>query len=156
MWTCRVSHHVHRNENITHKRHDLKLIPGQISWRFDYPYWFSISIRWDNCYVGLKNQLLRFLCINISHINENRPKSNASDIAADNMSVGSRFRDRTTTWAFSTSKIGLDDIFMMCYNSNWQSYGLTVKLMVVKVPICELCVGWKKTACTFLTWNSLH
>ena len=63
---------------------------------------------------GVINCLLPWLVDDSCHHHENRPKIDVLDVAA-NMSTDAHFRDMATTSAFSTSKIGLDDIFMMCY-----------------------------------------
>jgi hypothetical protein len=59
------------------------------------------------------NRLLCFVVDVICHLQQNRAKIDASDIAADT-SVGPQFHDLPTTSAFSTSKNDLDHSLMMC------------------------------------------
>ena len=59
------------------------------------------------------NRLLCFVVDVICHLQQNRAKIDALDIAADK-SVGSQFHDLPTTSAFSTSKTDLDHSLMMC------------------------------------------
>ncbi len=63
------------------------------------------------------NRLLRFLVDVICHFQQNKPKINALDIAADT-SIGSQFHHLPSTSAFSASKTDLERSFMMCSNHN--------------------------------------
>ena len=59
------------------------------------------------------NRLLCFVVDVICHLQQNRAKIDALDIAVDT-SVGSQLHDLPTTSAFSTSKTDKGDSFMVC------------------------------------------
>jgi len=62
------------------------------------------------------DRLLCFVMDVICHLQRNRPKIDALDIAADT-SVGSQFHDQPSTSAFSTSKSDLESSLMICLNT---------------------------------------
>ena len=104
----------HESVHKTPARHRLQVDQNQIPWRYEHPYQPSILIWYWEYYGGLVERLLRFLVDVIWHLHlqQNRPKIDALDIAADT-SAGSQFRDLPSTLTFSTSKTDLDHSFTM-------------------------------------------
>ena len=113
----------HESVHKTPARHRLQVDQNQIPWRYEHPYQPSILIWYWEYYGGLVNRLLRFLVDVIWHQQQNRPKIDALDIAADT-SAGSQFHDLPSTLTFSTSKTDLDHSFTMRWSPNWLCYGM--------------------------------
>ncbi len=101
------------------------------------------------------DRLLRFLVDIICHLQQNRPKTDALDIAADT-SVGSQLHEFPSTSTFSTSKTDLEHSFTMRWSPNRLCYGMAVHHDGHGVlPICGLWM--EKTArAENCKPNSLH